>query len=322
MACRLRARMLFESQIEGTLMKCKGLWVVLFTLLLASVSAFAQSETAPALPSQVLQNKDVLRMYLEGQEPGAIISRIVTSPCNFDIFPPVLRELRMRDVPQPVLMAMSMVPYGPPAALTVSNTETVRETTRIEIPAGTRISVVTARPVSSATLTNGSPINFLVSRPVVVNGLLVIKRGALARARVVKAKHAGSWGRAGAIDFAMEDVEAVDGTRVPAKLADGVKGANRSAAVTVAAIITGAIVLPYTPPAALIWGLKKGNEAVLDQSTKFTAIVRNGHEVAGLQPEKKKVIYHSVEALKKGVASTGGLKADRKGFRPTSIRQR
>ena len=304
-------------------MKCKCSWVV-SVLLLASSLAFAQAEAPPPSPIPILHNSDVLRMHRDGIKPGLIIARILTSPCNFDVFPPVIRELRMRGVTDTVLMAMLMVPYGPPAVpVAVTKSETALRTARVQIPAGTVIGVETAHPVSSADLDKGSPITFLVSRRVFVNGVLVIDRGAVARARVIKSKRAGSWGRAGTLDFAIEDVVAVDGTRVPIQLSDGVKGANRATAVAAAAIITGAIVFPYSPPLALIWALKKGDDAVLDESTKLTAIVRNNQEVAGLLPEEKKLIYHSVETLKAGSHSNGaGLEPSNNSFRPTPIRQR
>ena len=48
-----------------------------------------------------------------------------------------------------------------------------------------------------------------------VNDVLVIERGAVAMAHIVKAKPAGVWGRAGMLAWAMEYVVAVDGTRIP-----------------------------------------------------------------------------------------------------------
>jgi hypothetical protein len=153
--------------------------------------------------------------------------------------------------------------------------------------------------------------------------VIVIERGAVAKARVIESKRAGAWGRAGKLGWALEDVVAVDGTRVPIQLTDQAKGANSSAAVTAAAIGTGALLFPYTAPAALIWALKKGDEAVLDESQKSTAAVRTKTEVTGVLPEKKGVVYHSADELNATKpANNSGLEPSNNSFRPTPIRQR
>jgi hypothetical protein len=75
--------------------------------------------------------------------------------------------------------------------------------------------------------------------------------------------------------------------------------------VVAAAIATGAAILPYSSPVALIWALKKGDEAVLDESRKSIAVVNGDMEVAGLLPKSKKTIYHSTEQLKAAEAAKG-----------------
>jgi hypothetical protein len=125
------------------------------------------------------------------------------------------------------------------------------------------------------------------------------------RAHVVKSKPAESWGRGGLLGWVVEDVVAVDGTIVPIKLSDRLLGKNRSKAVVAAAIATGAAILPYSSPVALIWALKKGDEAVLDESRKSIAVVNGDMEVAGLLPKSKKTIYHSTEQLKAAEAAKG-----------------
>lgn len=304
-------------------MKCKHFLLVAVLLLGRCLSVFAQAEP-PKASTKVLRNGDVLRMYKAGVKPGEIIAKIVSSSCNFDTFPQVLRELKTKGLPDTVIMAMVMVPYGPPASASViiPVSQPAPHTTGIQIPAGTVIRIEVASQVSSANAGAGDEIRFVVSRRVLVNGILVIDRGAVARARVIKSKAAKGWGRGGLLAWALEDVVAVDGTRVPIKLSDHLKGKTRSKAVVAAAIATGAMVLPYSPPVGLIWGLKKGDEAVLDESRKSIAIVTNNTQVAGLLPETKKITYHSVEKLKSTESKTGtGLEPLSGGFRPTSIRK-
>lgn len=303
-------------------MKCKR-WFLVAAFLLGSCSlALAQAEAPLRATTRALENYDVLRMHKAGVNPGEIIATIWISECHFDTFPPVLQALKMRGVPDSVLKAMALAPYGPPATATVTSPQTAPQTAKVQIPAGTVIYVEAASPISTADVDKGARLTFLVSRQVFVNNVLVIARGAVARARVIKSKRSGAWGRGGKLDWIMEDVLAVDGTRVPIKFLGQVKGTNRSAAVIAAAIITGAVVFPYSPPAGLVWGLKKGEDAVLYPSQRSSAIVSTNSEVAGEVPEKQKVIYHSADKLKAAEAkSAAGLPPFNKSFRPTPIRR-
>ncbi len=304
-------------------MKCRRLRLLFVPLLLITSYSFvwAQAEAPSGVTIRALRNSDVLRMHRSRMKPGEIIAKIVSSPCNFDTFPPVLRELKMKGLPASVLMAMKMAPYGPPLSTrnALPAPEPPPQTTRVQIPAGTTIEIETANPVSSGQAKQGDRMTFLVSRRVLVDDVLVIDRGALARAHVIKRKRAGAWGRGGSLDWVLEDVVAVDGTRVPIKLTDRLEGKNVSTAVVIAAIATGAVIFPYTPPAGLIWAMKKGDEAVLDESRKSTAIVGTNTEVAGLLPKEKKTIFHSVETLNAADKEKGTLGGSGNSFKPTPI---
>jgi len=260
-------------------------------------------------------------MHQAGVKPRDIITTILGSECHFDIFPPVLQDLKMRGVPEVVLNAMAIVPYGPPAN-SITSRPPEPQFVKVEIPDATGIAGECVNPVSTADVHNGAPLTFLVSRQVFVNNVLVIARGAEARAHVVRSKRSGAWGRGGTLNWTMIDVVAVDGTRVPIQFSGEVQGTNRSTAVVAAAVITGAIVFPYSPPAGLVWALKKGENAILYPSQRSSATVTAKTEVAGLVPQEPKVIYHPAEKLKAAAAQTApGLPAFNNSFRPTSIRQ-
>lgn len=74
---------------------------------------------AAALPGDTdvspLSNKDVLTMVQNNVPEEAIIRAIQSSPCTFDTFPPVLKDMKRRGVPDAVLQAMVEAPYGPSA---------------------------------------------------------------------------------------------------------------------------------------------------------------------------------------------------------------
>jgi hypothetical protein len=290
-------------------------WAIAVVLLLTICGGtYSQTETSDIPPTRLLRNADVVGMVQDGVKPSIIIYRILTSHCNFDVFPPVLRDLRRRGVPDTVLVAMKAAPSGPPAIITDEIKQIPAPPVRI--PERTPIEVESARAVSSANVTVGSPISFSVTKRVFVNGVLVIERGSLARARIVKSRPAKMLGRAGMLAWEMEYVVAVDGSRIPVKLAGEQRGTNRSAAIAGGAAATGALFFPYTSPIALVWGLKKGEEAVLRGSRVFAAIVTKDSDIVGLQPRPGGVIYRDRETVKASTAPPTNTQFERGGFGP------
>lgn len=85
---------------------------------------------ATALPGETditpLSNKDVLVMVLNHMPEETIINTIRSSPCTFDTFPPVLKDMKRRGVPEAVLQAMIEAPYGP-ALQSTSRTDDLGE---------------------------------------------------------------------------------------------------------------------------------------------------------------------------------------------------
>jgi hypothetical protein len=300
--------------------------LITVVLIVGSTAAYGQttdSQSAAQVSLRVLRNNDILQMVQKGDKSGDIIARIVTSNCNFDIFPPVLRDLKRRGVPDTVLVAMQMVPVGPPSLRPTD--QIIREiTTPVKIPVGTVVEVETTRAFSSANVAVGSQITFLVTKRIFVDGILAIDRGAVARGHVVKVKRASGWGRPGMLAWEMDNVVAVDGSKVKINVSGTQSGRNRMAAVAGGALATGAVFLPYTSPVGLIWGLKKGDEAVLRGSRIFAATAGTPAEIVGLRPRPGGVVYRDRETVKASAApptstsfDSGGFKP-RGGFRPNS----
>ena len=287
--------------------------VIALSLICSSVQA--QTENYPRL----LRNNDVLLMVQDNVEPEVIVTKILSSPCNFDVFPPVLRDLRRRGVPEEVLRAMLAAPNGPPSLADVD--PNVTPAARIQIPEGTIVEVETLKETSSAKAKEGDAITFLAKRRVFVNNVLVVERGAIARARVIKVRNAKPLGRAGMLAWEMEYIVGVDGTHIPISLKGKQKGANRTAALAGGAVATGALIFPYSSPVALIWGLKKGDEALLRGSKVFAASVQTKTEIAGIQPRPGGVIYRDRDTVKASAAPPTKTKFEQ-GFRKRSNRQR
>ena len=286
-------------------MKWKYWLIIPLLLLVASpVQTYAQAQKAKPQVTRILRNRDVLLMVKSGMQSHLIIANIMTSQCNFDVFPPVLDDLKRRGVPENVLHFMSVVPNGPPHLPDVERPTREMLLRNVKIPKGAVVLVETLYPISSADVKLNNSVAFSVVSSVVVDGVVLIPRGTIARAKIVKVKKAGSFGRGGALTFEMERIIAIDGTRIPVQLTAAAEGGNRSGAAAIGAAATSALIFPYTAPAAIIWGFKKGDDAVVRGNKQFGAVIKADTEIAGIIPGKEKVIYHYAEALKAKQNST------------------
>lgn len=280
-------------------------WLTIAAVLFLTTPAetFGQAHKTQPRSIRMLTNRDVLRLVHTGMKSELIIATILSSSCNFDVFPPVLDDLKRRGVPENVLQVMSVVPNGPPnLPETGPNPASLIKT--VKLPQGTVVFVETLYPVSSANFKLNNTIAFAVAKPVIVDGALVIPRGTIARAKIVRVKKAGNFGRGGALTFEMERIVAMDGTKIPVILTAAAEGGSRTGMLAVGAAATSALIFPYTAPAALVWGFKKGDDAVVRGSKQFAAVIKNDIEVAGLVPDKDRVIYHYAESLKAKQNST------------------
>ena len=274
------------------------LTIVLVLLLTTSTGAFGQSSKSQSHSPRILTNRDVLLMVHKGMRSDLIIATILTSSCNFDIFPPVLDDLKRRGVPENVLQVMSVVPSGPPNLPEAGGSNSISPVKTVRLPQGAAVVVETLYPISSADFKVNSTIAFTVAKAVIVDDTLIIPRGTIARARIVRATKAGSFGRGGALTFEMERIIAIDGTKIPVQLTAAAEGGNRTGMMAAGAAATTALIFPYTAPAALVWGFKKGDDAVVRGNKQFAAVIKNEIEVVGLVPDKDRVIYHYAESLK------------------------
>lgn len=256
--------------------------VITIILSLTSVSyAFAQTSLSP------LTNSDILTMVRAKLPTALIIQKINTSPCAFDTFPSVLAELKYKGVPDEVLMAMVEAPHGgrpianarenskrgtSEAGRVSSPTETTESSemlSEITIPEGTPLEVELAFNVSSGEVEEGSAVSFRVVHPLKINDVTVIAAGARATARITKAKKGGSWGRAGTLAWAMQDVVAVDGSKVSLEFAKRTRGDSKGGTVATAVIVTGVLFWPAAP----FWGFKKGKDAKIPAGSRFDVAV-------------------------------------------------
>ena len=247
----------------------------------------AQEAAKTIQPSQQsaapLINLDILRMVRADFTPETIIAQIKASPCDFATTPAALQQLKEERVPDAVILAMVMAPKTAAAQNHSSGKLDQPKNVRVKIPNGLAIEVEAPFTVSSQAVKKGDAISFRVVNPVKVDGVVVIAPGATATARVVQASRGGHFGRAGRLAWVMEDVTAVDGTRIPLQTSGRLVGDSKGAKVATQIIIT-AVALPLIAPVALLTGFKRGENAILPAGKRLEVVSQGEATVTALAP--------------------------------------
>lgn len=259
----------------------KKMLSILLLLLLANsampllLTASAQEQAAAAEQTQAaapLTNRDVQEMVKSGLAQEIIVAKIKSSATNFDTSPAALQELKSAGVPDAIMLAM----VQPASAAAVSGLEALANI-EVKVADGTQLEVELASNVSSNTAKEGDIVDFTVVNPVVVNGVKIIEKGAPAKARIAAVKKAGYWGKAGRVGWAMQDVLAVDGTRIPLRMESKLTGDSKGGTVATGVVVTSIVFFPAAP----LWGFKKGKNAVYPAGKRFPAFVHGDVTIKG-----------------------------------------
>ena len=219
-----------------------------------------------------LTNKDILEMLKSGLTAEIVIAKIKSSPGKFDTTPTALAELKTAGVPDAVIMAMVQ---GPNETTPVPGT--AGPEVEVKVPDGTEIEIQLRNTLSGQEAKVGDVVDFTVVRPVEIDGITVFERDASARARVTTAKKAGRWGKAGKLEWAMQDVQGTDGNRVPARFTQRHLGDSKGGTVAVAAVATTVLL----GPVGLLWGLKKGKPAIIPAGNRYSVFVHGDTVIKG-----------------------------------------
>ena len=165
-----------------------------------------------------------------------------------------------------------------PASLTVPARE-------LKIRAGTPLEIEAAYTISSLDVRPNDLISFRVIVPIKIDGVTVVERYSLVSGRVVQAKRGGHWGKAGKLSWAMQDVVAVDLTRVPLQAQiegpeakNGVKGTSHGGQVATEMIVFGSLLF-VAAPLVLLSGFRRGENAVLPEGKRFVVYVQSDTNV-------------------------------------------
>jgi hypothetical protein len=214
-------------------------------------------------------------MLKDGISPEIVVAKIKKSTSRFDTTPAAINLLKQAGVADAVILAMVESPAA--ANLPIA----LAETTEVKVSDGTEVEVELQQTVSGQELKVGDVVDFSVVHPVQVNGYTIINKGAPARARITTAKKAGYWGKAGKLEWAMQDVETVDGNRMPVRFTRRTVGDSKGGTVAVAAVATTV----FLGPLGLLWGLKKGKPAIIAAGNRYPVFVHGDTTVkASAQP--------------------------------------
>ncbi len=258
----------------------KLLSAFLLSLLLVQtmplLTVAAQQEAAKTIQESQrgvtpLINQDILRMVRADFTPETIIAQIKASPCDFATTTAALQQLKEERVPDAVILAMVMAPKSAPSQNHSSGATKPQKNLRVKIPNGVAIEVEAPFTVSSQDVRKGDAISFRVVNPVKVDGVVVIAPGATATARVVQASRGGHFGKAGRLAWTMEDVSAVDGTRIPLQSGGRIVGDSKAAKVITQTVVMGAF-LWVIAPVALFHGFKRGENALLPAGKRLEVL--------------------------------------------------
>jgi hypothetical protein len=248
--------------------KATALFLVLLLTTLTLATPNIQNPPQYQGQTSELTNKDVLEMVNSGLATEIIVAKIKSSPSKFDTSAATLSELKAAKVPDAVIMAMVQGPSASPAAA---------PEIEVNVPDGTEMEIQLKNTLSGQDAKVGDIVDFTLVRAVQVNGVTVFERDASARARVTTAKKAGRWGKAGKLEWAMQDVQAADGNRVPARFTKRELGDSKGGTVAVAAVATTVLLGPL----GLLWGLKKGRPAVIPAGNRYSVFVHGDSKVKG-----------------------------------------
>jgi len=217
--------------------------------------------------AQVLTNADVLKMVEAKLSHEVIVEKIRTSPCDFDTSPEVLQKLKDAGVPDSVMLVMVVTPNA-----SAGTAPAQPRKVSVKIPEGTPVELETAYTIDSQLVRKGDAITFRVVNPVVVDGAVVIEKGATATAHVTTSERGGHFGRAGRIAWTMKEVTAADGSRVPLQFSSRTVGDSKGAKVATQMVVMGALLWPIAP-VVLFHGFKRGKNAVVPEGKRFDAVV-------------------------------------------------
>jgi hypothetical protein len=153
--------------------------------------------------------------------------------------------------------------------------------TRITIPGGTAVPIRLVDSIDSGSANVGDTFEFKADDNVVVNGYVVVARGAEGRGTVSSVERAGGHGHAGNLGLKFDYVYAVDGEKIRLEGVKKNKNGEGNAGASSTATIAGTLLLGPIGLFAHNW--VKGKNVTVDSSKVFTVFVSDTVHVVSNQ---------------------------------------
>jgi hypothetical protein len=184
--------------------------------------------------------------------------------------------------PRPTPPTPVPAPTPPPGTI-ITTTVALAPLTRGQghvVPDGTEVDLKLAESISSARAMVGQRIRFTVAKDVVSDGYVVIPTGALAIGTITKASPKKWAGRSGKLEMSLQDVTAIDGTKIDLAGSRGGSGDSHVGRMVTGMVITSIISLG----GASLFLLMHGKDIVIPEGSDATTFTIGTATVASSQP--------------------------------------
>lgn len=160
---------------------------------------------------------------------------------------------------------------------------------------GTSVYLELPSALSSAREKAGEKVELIVVEELRVNGLLVVAAGARAWATVTDARGRGRFLKDGRLDLRIDDVELVDGERIPLRMLEQARGRHSGDTGTMLAISAGdPIDAAWAWPAS---AFVHGDEVEIPGGTRIIAYVHGDHGLDEKRLDLPLVTIHAVPEI-------------------------
>ena len=150
-----------------------------------------------------------------------------------------------------------------------------------KIPADTLVKIKLMTSVDSKTANIGDKINYQVAEDVVVDGTVVVPKGAEGIGTVKKVSRSHNFGRDAKVEIDFDTTKAIDGTQIPTFLGEKAQKETETLAIAAGATIAGLAILG---PVGIVTGVfVKGKEISIPEGTEMYIQTKTEVNVNGIQ---------------------------------------
>ncbi len=146
---------------------------------------------------------------------------------------------------QPAVPQGTLPPVTPTTSVQLTATPT--PPTPNTLLDGTAVKLRLAENLTSATAKTGQGVSFEVTEDVLVQGIVVLAKGAQALATVTDAATRKTMGRGGKLDVNVDSARLADGEKVQLRAVRDAKGGGHTGAMTGAMVATAIVFFPAAP---------------------------------------------------------------------------